>query len=931
MRIKHLLLSFLIIFLSYNVQAQSLKGSIKDSLDKKNLQQSVVSILREKDSVLVKFTRVNKDGDFQLSAVKEDKYILMITHPLMGDYFDQFEMKQNQQLDLGTVYLTPKSKLLAEVILKSGSAIKIKGDTTIYTADSFSVSANANVEELLRKLPGIQVDKNGQIKAMGQNVERVLVDGEEFFGDDPGMAVKNLRADAVKEVQVFDKKSEQAEFTGIDDGKTQKTINLKLKEDKKKGHFGKIDIAGGLKKNIDDRFNNNLMFSSFKGKRKLSAFLLNGNTGQDGLGWQDNEKFGGDNDNMSMSMDDDGGVMMMWRGGGTDDEPYVNTQNGYITNVNAGLHYSNKWNDKKTFTFSPKFNSQLYTNPETNFTQTQIGDSIINDNANSTSYVNRRNFKNSATYDLKIDSVNSLKITAKANFYHTENEDVRNSISTGNTGTLKNTSFRNNKNTIDKEAYTLSAIYKHKFKKDRRTMTINADWNLLDQKTDGILQSNNQSFFNGFPSFTQNLNQSRDGAKKSQKLTSKITYTEPLSIKYSLELGYEFILNNAKNDQVTYSYTPSSGKYDLLVDSLSNEFDQNIYINKPSFRINYSNKKIKYNFGSGFGITRFNLSDITLNKDYLRNFVNFFPSATFTYNYKVNSSLRMSYNGNTTQPTINQIQPLRNNNDFFNQYIGNPNLKPSFNNSINLSHNSYNFLKERWMYQSVWMNVNSNAITNGRIINLDSGKTVSQPINVDGNYTIGMWSTFGFKLKKMKLNLNFSPVLNFNRTIDVVNNVQNKTNTFSPGLEVSINKSKDKKYDLGISNNFNYNSNKSTQYTNQLNFYTNNLRVDATVYLKKVWMLGTEYNFYNRQKTPQFNTNLNNHILNAQLRRNFKKDEFTFYFIVRDILNQNTGIERRFYSNTLTETTNDRLRRYWMLGFAWNFKNKAAAAPSKTP
>ncbi len=160
-------------------------------------------------------------------------------------------------------------------------------------------------------MPGIQVDKDGKIKAMGETVEKVLVDGEEFFGDDPGMAVKNLRADAVKEVEVFNKKSEQAEFTGIDDGKTQKTINLKLKEDKKKGYFGKIDVAGGLQKIIDHRYNDNLLFSSFKGKRKLSAFLLNGNTGQDGLSWQDEEKYGG-RDDISMNMDEDGGEIPAW-------------------------------------------------------------------------------------------------------------------------------------------------------------------------------------------------------------------------------------------------------------------------------------------------------------------------------------------------------------------------------------------------------------------------------------------------------------------------------------------------------------------------------------------------------------------------------------------------------------------------------------------
>ena len=389
-------------------------GLVKDTTEKKMVKNAVVALLTVKDSILYKFTRTDAEGKFVIKNVKPSKYIFMTTHPYFADLLDDIDIK-DEPTQLGTVSLTSKSKLMQEVIVKSGSPIKIKGDTTIYTADSFKVSANANVEELLKKLPGIQVDKNGTIKAMGETVEKVLVDGEEFFGDDPGMAIKNLRADAVKEVQVFDKKSDQAEFTGIDDGKTKKTINLKLKDDKKKGYFGKIEAAGGPQNTIDDRFNTNTLLSSFKGKRKFSAFLLNGNTGQDGMSWRDSEKFGGESDNMSMSMDDDGGMMMTrWRGGSSDDEPYVNTENGFITNVNAGIQYSNKWNDKQTLNISPKYNSQIYTNGEKGFTQTQIGDSILNDNASTTTNVNRRNFKTSISYEAKIDTNNSFKINGKS-------------------------------------------------------------------------------------------------------------------------------------------------------------------------------------------------------------------------------------------------------------------------------------------------------------------------------------------------------------------------------------------------------------------------------------------------------------------------------------------------------------------------------------
>ena len=371
--------AILLFSLSSLAQQASISGSVKNSDENQPVQNAVVSLFTPTDSLLYKFTRTDSKGNYNIKNIAEGKYILMTSHPYYADILNDIEVNANE--DLGITNLVSKAQLLQEVIVKTGSPLRIKGDTTIYTADSFKVSANANAEELLKKLPGIQVDKDGKIKAMGETVQRVLVDGEEFFGNDPGMAVKNLRADAVKEVQVFDKKSDQAEFTGIDDGNTQKTINFKLKENKKTGYFGKIDVAAGPQKHIQNRYNDNILFGSFKGKRKLSAFFLNGNTGQDGLNWEDEQKYGG-NDDISLDITDDGDVSFNWTGGSSDGEPYVDAENGYITNINAGLQYSNKWDEKYNFNFSPKYNSQQYTNNKMTFRKTQIGDSVLNYNSN---------------------------------------------------------------------------------------------------------------------------------------------------------------------------------------------------------------------------------------------------------------------------------------------------------------------------------------------------------------------------------------------------------------------------------------------------------------------------------------------------------------------------------------------------------------------
>ncbi|RKS94843.1 outer membrane receptor protein involved in Fe transport [Flavobacterium limicola] len=908
-------------------QKNKLSGVLTAGSEKTPIHNSVVALLTPVDSVLYQFTRSDKAGKFILNNVKPGNYIVMTSHSQYADYLDEITVSTTDK-DLGAIALMSKMELLREVVIKTGS-IKIKGDTTSYRASDFKVDANANVEELLKKLPGMQVDKNGTIKAMGETVERVLVDGEEFFGDDPGMAVKNLRADAIKEVQVFDKKSDQAEFTGIDDGESKKTINLRLKEDKKKGYFGKIDGANQPATDADSRYNSNIMVSSFKGKRKVSAFLLNGNTGQDGLSWQDSDKFGGGDGNVSMSMDDDGNVNYEWTGGNNDEEPYVDTQNGFIKNTNAGLQYSNKWNDKHSLNLSPKYNKQSYQNNSSRNTQTQVGDTQLNENRATASHVNRDNFKLNAVYDVKIDSVNTLKLTAKTNFYNTESDEFTTGNTTGSDGLLRNKQERLFTTKSDKQSLSASALFKHKFVKPRRTLSINSSWSTLNTNANNFLKSANESYEGGDFAFSNEVDQNKIGDKTNQNLTLNVTYTEPIGKKFAVQLSHQITHNTGNSNFVTYDFSDLTGKYDVVVDSLSNQFKQNITTNKPVIKLSYNAKKINYSFGSGFGFTSFNLQDQTLNKEYNRSFTNFFPTANFSYKYKSNSNLRVNYQGATKQPTIDQLQPLRNNQDFFNQVVGNPDLKQSFTNSINVSNNSYSILTETNFYQSISFRTTSNLISFNRDIDLESAKTITTPINTNGNFSANLYMGYGFKVKKINMYVNLSPSINYNKSVNSINKQINNSNILSSNFSVYLNKSKEKKYDINLSNTFSNSRNSTSQNNEVKSFNTNNLGLDLAVYFREKWKLSTDYNLYSRQKTVDFQTNLTNQLWNARFQRTFKNDEFTAYVMVRDILNQNIGISRFVYENTIGEERNDRLRRYAMIGFTWNFKNKNGIEKNK--
>ena len=923
---RKLLLFFIASIFAADLFAQSggISGSVKDTSTHASVKNAVIALLTPKDSVLKAFTRVNADGTFSLKNIPPGKYILSVTHPVFAEFIDDIEISAPDQ-QLSQIALTPKSKLLEAVILKSGNPIHLRGDTTVYTADSFKVSANANVEELLKKMPGIQVDKNGQIKAMGETVQTVLVDGEEFFGDDPGMAVKNIRADAVKEVQVFDKKSEQSEFTGIDDGKTKKTINLKLKEDKKKGYFGKIDMAGGPKpvSSLDPRYNSNILLSSFKGKRKISGFLLNGNTGQDGLNWQDEQKYGGGNDNVTMSMDDDGNTMYSWRGGGSDGEPYVNTQNGFLKNVNAGLQYSNKYNDKTTINFTPKYNSQVYNNEVQTNSQTLLrGDSVLNSYSDAASSVNRYNIKVRGTYDVKLDSMNTIKLSANTNYYHTKSEEISTGNTTGESGNLKNNYQKIFSTDNDKTALSGNMIFKHKFKKSRRTISLNADWKSINSNGTNFQQSANNDFANNI---TQAVDQMTDFTRLTSALASTVTYTEPLGKKYSLELGYRIGVNHGTNDQTTYTKAPGSVKYETPIDSLTNNFRQTIVENAPSAKINYNFKKLKVNVGAGVSFSDFQLRDLSSGAVYHRNYANFFPALNLNYSYKSNHNLRIGYSGTTTQPTINQLQPLRKNDDYFNQYIGNPDLKTSFRNSLNISHNGYNFIKDLWAYQSLNISLTQNSITDSRTIDYNSGKTITKPVNTNGNLNLSFWGGGGFKLKKADIRLGVNPNVSYSKYANIINDVKTFSKNLTTGIGANASKTKDKKYDISLGADYGHTSGKSSESRTAINYNTTVLWSNVTIYYKKVWSLVSEYNLNSQQKTDQ-SPAFHHSLLNEKLQRTFKKDEFTAYFSVRDVFNQNTGIERNFRDGTFTETRNERLKRFCMIGFAWNFKNKAPVA-----
>jgi hypothetical protein len=711
----------------------SIKGSVADTASNSKLTNATVSVLNAKDSILQKFTRV-KDGNFEVSNLKKGKLILLVTYPGYADYVDRFTLDSAHTThDFGHIKMILKTQLLAEVIIKAkAAAVKIKGDTTEFNAAAFTVQPNAKVEDLLKELPGIQVDKDGKITAQGQTVSKVLVDGEEFFGDDPTLVTKNLRADMVDKVQLYDKKSDQATFTGIDDGVKNKTLNIKLKEDKKNGYFGKIDAEGGT----DKYYQEQLMFNRFQGKQKFSVYGTIGNTGKTGLGWQDNSKYGGTGLEFG-----DGGDIYFYGGGGDDGLDSFNGQyngQGIPLARSGGVHYDTKWNsDKESINTNFKIGSLNVDGTRNTQTQNNLPGVnnqpgiILNNNSDQTFHDHIFRQKLDATYQLKIDTSSNLKVSVDGTTKSTVTDNHYNTTSLRN-DTLLNKNTRDVTNNGDQKIFNANVFYNKRFKKVGRSFSVNITEAYNQNKTNGFLKSETEFF--GKQAGTQKIDQYKTGLSEGSILNTNLTYSEPFTKTLALVVNYGININNGRSDRRSFD-KDASGKYTLLNDTLSNNFKLNQLSNQFGAIFNYKKKKTIINFGSKVSTVNFKQIDEFTNNTLTRNFVNWYPQASFQYKFSQQQSLRINYNGNTTQPTIDQIQSVRVNTDPLNITLGNPDLRPSFTNRISVNYNSYKIISNQY----IWVGGSYSRTINPIVRNVSTddltGVSTYQSSNLKGHQT----------------------------------------------------------------------------------------------------------------------------------------------------------------------------------------------------
>jgi hypothetical protein len=912
MKYTIILICFLQLLLhSVNAQNSTLKGMLSDSINHENLPNAVVSVLRSKDSVLIKATRTQNNGSFIITGLQPGTVIIKISYIGFVPFADWITLPDNATRDMGTIYLIPAVRLLQEVIVRQRiNAIRIKGDTIEFKADSFRVAPYATVEDLLKKLPGLEVNSKGEIKAQGQKVQKILVDGEEFFGDDPTLVTQNLRANIVDKVQLFDKKSDQAVFTGIDDGKKTKTINLTIKEDKKNGYFGKLATSAGNSGYHDSK----LLFNKFTNKEKLSLYGIVSNIGTTGLNWNETATYaiGG-----TTGIENPGADVDTWDGN--------YNGHGFPLVQTGGVHYDSKWGDKKNSINLNYKTQQLFLTGAEDQNAEYISPSLSYFSTQHQSYNNKilRN-KFDGTYEFQIDSVSSVKIDIGASQAHKRIDNKFLTETDLESGIMLNNGRRNITGKGDYDGCNANILWRKRFAKKGRTLSINLLGNYSHAGVKGYLYAANNFYsVDSSTAQTELVDQYKTSRSNLLNINTQIIYTEPISSHSNLMFTTTIDVTNNSSEKNSFNKAPD-GKYNLPDGPTSNNYTFNISSQRGGLNYSFIKKNIRMAAGTDISFTRLKQKDIIADTIQKRYFTDWYPSANFNYIPNQTTSVGFSYNGNTIQPTIQQIQPVYQTTDPLNIAIGNPGLRPSFSHNFQLVYIKFNPLNNR----NLWVDMSYHALQNA-ISSMDSidaaGRRKYQYVNVSGVHNLSANINYSFKWKNPDLNIGINSNFTNSQNINIVNNEKNKTTNYNFQSGLSAGKYKDKKYNFEVNGSASYTKSVSTigqQF--KIHYWIFNIRQETDIYLPHQFQLHQDGSYLIREKTDAF-TAPSTIIWNAWLGKRLLKDNsLLIRFSVNDILNQNTGIDRFTSSNYISQNSYSVIKRYFLLSLVWDFTKQQA-------
>ena len=897
-----------------------ISGTVVDEVDKTKLTNATVMLLQAKDSILIDFTRADQEGRFQLENPDTADYLLIVSYPKFGDYFQKITQGSGDQ-SLGQLQMQSAANLIEEVLVTGKIPVVVKGDTIEYDAGSFVTEKNAKVEDLLKVLPGISVDANGQITAQGKTVEKVLVDGEEFFGDDPTLVTRNIRSDMVDKVQVYEKKSEESERTGVDDGERIQTINVQLKEDAKKGVFGKIEGAGG----VDDDsgyYLGKLAVNKFNGSQKIGAYLLSSNDGTVSLNWEEEEKF-----NLSdgqMEVTESGGMNFTYTG---DEFSYWNGK-GQPVAISTGISFIDAWKDKKhKLNLSYKYANIKNDILENNINQTPSDNGPLISDVNSENSSDAFRHRFNSKYDWDLDSLTTMTLKLSGSRSQVE----RNSHMDGNTfqgEDMVSENFSNQSTKTINNNLTYDGYLTRRFKKEGRSISLRVAGN--NSTNEGDMQLNSEANYLSLGR-VDTIDQMKAISSSSNNLRTSLTYTEPLGKKFRTSVGYEYNLSQSHSVNNSFNKDQGGG-YTELDELYSNDFNFNTIRNAANVTLGYKTDKIDFNFTNNFRVDNMEQINNYEATDLKRDYFTYNPSAWLRYKFSKSSTLGLNYNRNTQLPSLFQIQPLRQNTDQLNQIIGNENLKPANQNRFSISYNSYEMLKGKYIYGNASFTQHNDAIRQNVTI-FSGGRREMYYTNVDQPaYNANLWLGGGFNLiRKHQIKADLGLTAN----LDAYSNFIKDLSDGSEDADFQANDNTSYSYSARIgaykntTKNIDFHVNFQPGWSVMNTTLNPDLNSDGFVFNSSLWFkyhLPAKFSLYGDMRyeyqapTSAFPDKFERVLFKPGISRKFLKGEnLVVDFYINDAFNQNTGFRRFQSGNAISQNSYNTISRYYMLKVSWDF------------
>ena len=881
-------------------QSYDIEGKVL-GLNEEPLLSATVVLLSQQDSTLVSFGLTDGDGRFKVQDISNGEYIMQVTYLGYEQYSEKFSVAEGFDPKMSPITLSQSNTNLQQVeITGEHTPLVVKKDTLEYNAAAFQTQPNEVVEDLLKKLPGVEVDSDGTITAQGEEVQQVTVDGKRFFGDDPTIATRNLPADAIEKVQIFDQKSDMSEFSGVDDGEREKTINLELKEDRRKGQFGTLEAGYGT----DSRYKGRLSLNRFSTKTQISAIGNFNNINEQGFSSADYISF----------LQGIG-----FRGGRNGLAVNNGLSNGFVTTNAGGLNINHDISSKVDLTLSYFLND------------------ISNDIS---SLLFRENFAEGFNYfddenTSEINSSTNHRVNAEMNIELDSSQDLalRAGIVVNNGGSsydgltsrldddllVQNSSLQDYDTDGGSTNFTGRATYRKKFGTvKKRIFTLQGNINDTGTDSDGTLISDN-SFFDEDQRvrLVNNIVQNQLQTDDATSYRIETSFVEPLKSNTFLE--FKYIRQNFNNELQRVVEDVIMG--DLFFnDDLSNHYQRDYVYDRGSLTWHLNTDKSSLSIEGAVQNSVLKGDIISENIQIENSVFRVLPRINFRHDIGQSENIRIRYSTSVNEPSITQLQPVPDNSDPINVYVGDPNLVPEYTHTLRLNYTNFDQFSSRTFFAFINARYTSNNITNQTLLDADF-RQITSPINVDYDFNISGNLTFSTPLKFLKTRLNIGTRLSYQNSIVFINGVENVRNRWTPSINARLENRKRTVFGWEIGGDYRLNSTSYDLSDRDQSFATQSLFAEFDYNIKKSWTISTgiDVDFYSEE---QFGEAITVPIWKASLSKYVLADQkLELKFTVFDILNQNIGISRRNGLNFIENSEIISLGQYGMLSVIYAIRN----------